>query len=101
MEYQTRNTPEGVEVRISGRLEFSDHNRLCDIIAVLAETQAGDFIVELSGLEFIDSAGLGMLFILQEEADRKELRLVVRNPQGDVRRSIDLARISEIVCIEY
>ena len=100
MEFQQRTTPEAVEVRLTGRLEFTDHDQLRDVVELLDGRRARGFIIDLTALEFIDSAGLGMLLILQEEAEQRNIKLTVRGPQGDVKRSIDLARIGEIITIE-
>lgn len=100
MEFQSRSTPDALEAQLTGRLEFTDHDRLRDIIAALDDTKARRFVLNLSGLEFIDSAGLGMLLILQEEAEQRNIKMIVSGPQGDVKRSIDLAKIGEIVIIE-
>lgn len=101
MEFQAATAGEVTEVRMTGRLEFTDHDRLRDVVAALDDAPNRTFVIELSGLEFIDSAGLGMLLILQEEAEQRNKRLVVRGPRDDVRRSLELARIGEIVSIEY
>lgn len=100
MEFQQRTTPDAVEVRLAGRLEFTDHDLLREVVALLDGGAPRSFIVDLSALEFIDSAGLGMLLILQEEAEQQKMPFIVRGPQGDVKRSIDLARIGEIITIE-
>ncbi len=100
MEFQSRSTPDALEARLTGRLEFTDHDRLRDIIAALDDTKARRFVLNLSGLEFIDSAGLGMLLILQEESEQRNVKMIVSGLQGDVKRSIDLAKIGEIVTIE-
>lgn len=100
MDFHAQTLPDAVEVRLMGRLEFTDHDRLRDIVALLDPVRDGRFVVDVSGLEFIDSAGLGMLLILLEEAEERSIRLIVRGPQGVVRRSIDLARIGEIMTIE-
>ena len=103
MDFKTTNTGDATEVRLAGRLEFTDHDKIPDIIEMLdpmAQTGRRRLVLDMSALEFIDSAGLGMLLILQEEAENHEIKLVVRGPAGDVRRSIELARLSEIITIE-
>ncbi len=100
MEFQTRQTGDAIEAHLSGRLEFTDHDRLRDIVALLETPKARRFVVDVSRLDFIDSAGLGMILILQEEAEQKNISMVVRGPRDDVKRSIDLAKIGEIVAIE-
>lgn len=101
MEFVARTSPDSIEASLTGRLEFTDHDRLRDIVALLEEPGSNRFVLDVSGLEFIDSAGLGMLLILQEEAEVRNIRLVVRGPRNDVKRSMDLAKINEIVTIEY
>jgi stage II sporulation protein AA (anti-sigma F factor antagonist) len=100
MEFDSHKTADAIEARLRGRLEFTDHDRLRDIVALLDGAKTRRFVVDVSGLEFIDSAGLGMILILQEEAEQKNIQMVVRGPRDSVRRSIDLAKIGEIVTIE-
>ncbi|BAI71320.1 hypothetical protein AZL_006820 [Azospirillum sp. B510] len=100
MDFKTTNTGDATEVGMTGRLEFTDHDRLRDIVELLETPGMRRFIIEMSGLEFIDSAGLGMLLILQEEAETRNIKMIVRCPPGDVRRSIDLARLGEILTLE-
>ncbi|WP_029008623.1 STAS domain-containing protein [Azospirillum halopraeferens] len=101
MDFQARTTPDAIEARLSGRLEFTDHDRLRDLLDLLNGPGARRFVADLSGLDFIDSAGLGMLLILHEECESRGIALVVRGPRNEVRRSIDLARIGEVLTIEY
>lgn len=101
MDFQARTTPDAIEASLSGRLEFTDHDRLRDIVALLDNTTVRRFVLDVSALDFIDSAGLGMLLILQEEAEQKSVKLVVRGPRNDVKRSMELAKINEIITVEY
>lgn len=100
MDFKTTNTGDATEVRLTGRLEFTDHDKLHELVDLLGQTSTRRFVLDLSVLEFVDSAGLGMLLILQEEAESREMKMVIRGPVGDVRRSIELARLSEIITIE-
>ncbi|KAA0596996.1 stage II sporulation protein AA (anti-sigma F factor antagonist) [Azospirillum lipoferum] len=101
MDFKTINTGDAAEVWLTGRLEFTDHDRLSDIIALVEQSAARRFVLDLSGLEFIDSAGLGMLLVLQDETESRNIKMIVRGPAGDVRRSIELARLSEVITVEF
>lgn len=101
MDFKTTNTGDATEVWLAGRLEFTDHDRLSDIIALVEQSTVRRFVLDLSGLEFIDSAGLGMLLVLQDETESRNIKMIVRGPAGDVRRSIELARLSEIITVEF
>ena len=100
MNFQVRRSSETIEVLLSGRLEFTDHDSLPDIVELLNGERTRRFVLDMDGLTFIDSAGIGMLLILQDEAEQRNIKLVLRKLQGDVPRSIDLARIGEVVTIE-
>ncbi|GAA4253233.1 STAS domain-containing protein [Azospirillum formosense] len=100
MNFQVRRSSETLEVLLSGRLEFTDHDSLPDIVDLLNGEATRRFVLDMDGLTFIDSAGIGMLLILQDEAEQRNIKLVLRKLQGDVLRSIDLARIGEVVTIE-
>ncbi len=103
MDFKTTNTGDATEVRMTGRLEFTDHDKIPDIVELL-DQMAGfgrrRLVIDMLALEFIDSAGLGMLLILQEEAEKRGIKMIVSGPAGEVRRSIELARLSEIITIE-
>lgn len=101
MEFRTSSSrQDSLEVQLTGRLEFTDHDKVPQIVQLLDNPGLRRVVVDVSLLEFIDSAGLGMLLILQEEAEERNIRLVVRGPQGDVRRSIELAKLNEIIAVE-
>ena len=63
MDFKTTNTGDATEVRMMGRLEFTDHDKLQDLVTLLGQTSRRRFAIDLSALEFVDSAGLGMLLI--------------------------------------
>lgn len=101
MQFTVRPSTDAVEIHLSGRFEFTDHERFREVAALVGSHTAKRFVLDLAGLDFIDSAGLGMILILQEEAERNGVTLSARRAKGDVRRSIELARIDEIVKIEF
>jgi Anti-anti-sigma regulatory factor (antagonist of anti-sigma factor) len=99
MDFRVRVSPESVEVLLTGRLEFTDHDSLPDIVQLLDDPGGPRMVLDMSGLDFIDSAGLGMLLILQDEAEQRNIKLIVQGAHGDVQRSIELARLNEIISI--
>jgi HptB-dependent secretion and biofilm anti anti-sigma factor len=57
-------------VRISGEFRFSDHAAFKSLVERLFEVKESSIVIDLSKLEFIDSAGLGMLLLARDEAKR-------------------------------
>lgn len=87
-------------VRLRGRLTFNDHAKLRALIREMLENAESKQVLELSALEFVDSAGIGMLLIAREELDGVGKKLVLRAAQGQVKRVLTVAQLSKIVDIE-
>jgi HptB-dependent secretion and biofilm anti anti-sigma factor len=101
MQMTSSASPTGAHVKLTGRLEFTDHERLREIISLIGAEGAALFTLDLRKLEFIDSAGLGMLLILHEEAGARGVRMKTLIGSGAVRQTVTLARIDDVIDIEY
>jgi len=101
MHFDSRRDGDSLTLRLVGRLEFTDHERLHQMAAeIAADPLPRLLVIDASQLEFIDSAGLGMLLILRDRAEERGRQLVVRGAKGEVRRSIQLSRIDDLVTLE-
>jgi len=52
--------------------------------------------VDLADVEFIDSAGLGMLLLARDEISKKSSSLTLKSPQGQVQRMFSVARFEQM-----
>ena len=87
-------------VRLRGRLTFNDHAKLRALIREMLQNKAKRQILDLSALEFVDSAGIGMLLIAREEMANADKQLVLRAATGQVKRVLTVAQLNKIVTIE-
>jgi len=87
-------------VRLRGRLTFNDHAKLRALIREMLQNKAKRQILDLSALEFVDSAGIGMLLIAREEMANVDKQLVLRAATGQVKRVLTVAQLNKIVTIE-
>ena len=87
-------------VRLKGRLTFNDHAKLRALIREMLQNKAKRQVLDLSALEFVDSAGIGMLLIAREEMANVEKQLVLRAAAGQVKRVLTVAQLNKIVTIE-
>jgi HptB-dependent secretion and biofilm anti anti-sigma factor len=87
-------------VSISGEFTFTDHVAFKAIASRLFERQGKPIVIDLAKLEFIDSAGLGMLLIVREEADKAHRSLVLRGPCGQVKRMFDVTKFDTLFTVE-
>lgn len=87
-------------VSISGEFTFTDHTAFKAIASRLFERQGKPIVIDLAKLEFIDSAGLGMLLIVREEAEKAHRSLVLRGPCGQVKRMFDVTKFDTLFTVE-
>ncbi|WP_431858362.1 STAS domain-containing protein [Azospirillum sp.] len=87
-------------VQLKGRLTFNDHAKLRALIREMLQNKAKRQVLDLSTLEFVDSAGIGMLLIAREEMANVDKQLVLRAATGQVKRVLTVAQLNKIVAIE-
>jgi anti-anti-sigma factor len=80
-----------VVAQVSGELDIAGASRTGDAIADAVPTTARGLVVDFSGLEFIDSSGVAMLFALARRLTGRRQQLRVVAPEGGpVTRVLDI-----------
>jgi anti-anti-sigma factor len=73
MEYSIETGPGITEIALRGRMTFSDHEKFRHVMAAFQGPEGHHMVFDLTGLEFVDSSGLGMLIIARDTAQKKQL----------------------------
>ncbi len=89
-----------VTVSLAGELDLGSAPDLEQALNAAQASSAGHVMIELAGLEFIDSTGLRLLLSAQRRADDSGQALVLRNPQPQVRRLFEVAGVLELISLE-
>ncbi len=100
MDYGIEDKEQETLVRLRGRLTFNDHAKLRALIREMLQNKAKRQVLDLSTLEFVDSAGIGMLLIAREEMANADKQLILRAAAGQVKRVLTVAQLNKIVTIE-
>ena len=87
--------PEGVTVRVVGELDLSTVPELERALNRLTVAQDERLLLDLDGVEFIDSTGLAAVIRAQDSADRNGHRLTVRYSSTQVDRLFELTGMFE------
>ena len=84
-------------VTVTGEIDLSNAARVRDAIGA-ALPDLPEVCVDLTGTEYLDSAGIAMLFRLAERLsyNRQELHLVVP-PEGPIRAVIHLTKLDQYI----
>ncbi|MEI6559777.1 MAG: STAS domain-containing protein [Rhodospirillaceae bacterium] len=97
MNFQIVKAVETTEIRLEGRLTYDDHIKFNEIKIVAGDVPSRKIILDLSALEFIDSAGLGMLVIFEDAASVVNSEVTIRGAHGIVRKLMDLINFGELI----
>lgn len=100
MIYTLKSEGPTTEIELKGRLTFADYSTFREITALFNESDVSKCFLNLGELEFIDSAGLGMLLIARDKLQSRNGQLVLRNAQGQVRKMLDLGRLDALFSME-
>lgn len=85
---------------ISGEFTFADHGTFKQMMAALFCSKSAPIVIDVSRLDFIDSAGLGMLLLVRDEAGKAERKLILKGPRGQVKRMFDVTKFENLFAIE-
>ena len=96
MEYKNVDTPAGREVFLQGSLTFRDHDAFYGIIAGLSALKNKQVIFDLSGVDFVDSAILGLFVIASEETTEHNITFMLRGANGKVKEVMATSMFDKI-----
>lgn len=100
MRYHVDIKEDVFEALVSEKITFSDLEGFREMIQKMMESKASQNIMDLSDVEFIDSAGLGMLLLARDEISKSDMNLILRSPKGQVKRMFSVARFDQMFEIE-
>lgn len=103
MEYTLTTAQQRAHVIMTGRFTFSDNQKfkvILDTIRTPSEP-IHSIDIDVSRLEFIDSAGLGMLLLLKDESSARNLSVSLIRPTGQVEKMFELSRFQNIFNVVY
>lgn len=101
MKYEIIDGQSGPCLTIRDQLVSADRETFDGVIDKLLARRSKAASVDLSGLDYMDSAGLGMLLTLRDRADRAGTDVLLRNPRAEVRQLMELACFDSLFVIEF
>ncbi len=91
-----QDAPGGPVIAVSGDLDISSVEQLRNAVSEVSEAHPDELTFEMSGLRFMDSAGIAVL--LGAAGSVPSVRLC--NPTRAVRRVIELTGLTEVLKVE-
>lgn len=89
-----------LRLNLSGRFTFADQGKFNWAIAEVCGDKVKSCLISLEGLDFIDSAAIGLLLILRDEAAQRKIPVTLFRPKGIVKKVLELSQMDELFNIE-
>lgn len=97
MNIQPFRTHDQVTLRLSGRFQFDSHRDFRNAYDVfLVDSGVKALALDFAGVEYLDSAALGMLLLLREKLAALGKTIELVNTRGAVRQVLDIANFARL-----
>jgi anti-anti-sigma factor len=84
---------DGTMIALQGRFVFETHREFRRVVAKTLEESAS-LHLDLGGVDYLDSAGLGMLLMLNDKAKALGKKVSLRNSRGSVKDILDITGVT-------
>ncbi len=88
-----------ITISLAEKLSFEDHDKFRDPLKIFESKEYKSCSVNLQQLSAIDSAGLGMLMIAFETAEKNGINFQLAKPQGQVKRLLEISQFDKVMTI--
>ncbi|SCA56925.1 putative Anti-sigma factor antagonist [Candidatus Terasakiella magnetica] len=89
-----------IQVKLTGELTLNDEEKFRSLSLEASEQSGSKCVIDLSALEFLDSAGLGLLLVLKEFCEDASKTVSIRPGGGEVREILDISEFSSLIPYE-
>ncbi len=88
-------------IALSEKLTFEDHNDFRELLKLINNNDHRSCTIDLKDLDTIDSAGLGMLMIAFETAEKAGTKFELAKPQGQVEKLLEISEFDKVMTIVH
>lgn len=85
-----------LSVSLNGKVTFSDHEEFRKICYPEHYNDLSSININLGGVEFVDSAVMGLFLLLKDEAEKGRVSLALVAPQGQVKKMFEISRFYDL-----
>ncbi len=90
-----------LKFQLSGRFDFNSNKAFRTAYeSGLKDVSTGSIIIDLGGVDYMDSSALGMLLLFKETADEQNRMITLMNCQETVREILDIVNFGKLFSIQ-
>ncbi len=93
MELKIRKNGENYIIDVNGEMDLYNSYKLKELVMKMLEKKVARFIINLENVDYIDSSGIGALIFICSTIKKMNLKLIITNIHGSVKKVIDLTKL--------
>lgn len=83
-------------IALQGRFDFNAHREFREAVDQAIKATGHEILVDLAGVDYLDSSALGMLLMLRDKAKGASKEVSLANASGSVKQVIDIANFGKL-----
>jgi len=93
MELKIRKSGENYIIDVNGEMDLYNSYKLKELVMKMLEKKVRRFVINLENVDYIDSSGIGALIYICSTIKKLNLKLVITNIHGSVKKVIELTKL--------
>lgn len=98
---QFDTTAQAATFHLNGRLTFAENSAFRRVVEGIGQCGRDRVVLDLGGLDFIDSAGMGMLLVARDLVTSRGGGISLRAAEGQVARMLRLAKFGDFFTLDF
>ena len=86
-------------ISVTGRLDINSYKEFTSAYKEMQET-ISRYVIDMKGLEYMDSSALGMILMLRERAGGENAKIVIVNCTPGIKKILKTANFDKLVGVE-
>ncbi|NVJ93605.1 MAG: STAS domain-containing protein [Methylocystaceae bacterium] len=100
MQYTLSENPNDLSVLLTGELTLNDEEEFRALCRDVVETSRSKCIIDVTQLEFLDSAGLGLLLVLKEFCEDAGKTIALKVGDSAIKEILDISEFDSLIPYE-
>lgn len=98
---QFNSSDDVLRITLNGRLTFAENGEFRRVVEAIGQSSGTNVVFDLEGLNYIDSAGMGMLLVARDAAAICGAGVALERAAGQVGRMLQLAQFADFFSLEH
>lgn len=89
-----------VNISVNGRFDFNVYQEFRDAYKQVDNPASTQYVINLSGTEYMDSSALGMLLLLRERAGGDSSKIKINGSNAEIKKIFSISNFDRLFEIE-